>query len=103
MKLKVVHTKWSAGGQTFAGGVHDDVKVTRKLAPLIAAAEHAGSIVVVSATREERKLLKPHVQSQADGEKAYAAAQKSGAWHEGNLEQFDLDVAAGVRSDDLSG
>ena len=87
MKLEVLTAHWAADDNVFEGGVHEDVKLTRKLAPLVAGAEAAG-VIVVTASREERKLLGGHVESQADGEKAYERAQKTGRWHHGNLSQF---------------
>jgi hypothetical protein len=80
VKLEVVHTRWGAEDEVFEGGIHEDVKLTRALAPLVAAAEAAGSVRVLDATAAERKLLAGKVQSQADGEKAFAKAQ--GDWVE---------------------
>jgi hypothetical protein len=99
VKLEVIPTQWAADGQVFGGGVHEDVKLTRKLAPLVAGAEAAGVVNVLHATRDERALLKGHVETQAESEKAYARAQADGSWHEGNRAQYDLDVASGVRSE----
>lgn len=77
---------WGADERVFGGGVHDDVKLTRELAPLVAAAEAAGTILV-DASPAERKLLGRHVQSQADGEKALAKGQ--GDWVEPEFQYED--------------
>lgn len=140
MKFEVIHAQWAVEDRAnadaepvsvvFPGGVHDDVKLTKKSAPVFAAAEAAGSIVIHDVTDAERQLLDGHVQSQEDGEAALAEAMGdwiepvykdtknvhgqilhrelvepgrwSGPWHDANLAQFDLDVANGVRTDTLS-
>jgi hypothetical protein len=100
MKFEVVHTVWGADDEVFGGGVHEVAKPTAAFLRLLAGAEAAGSVVILD-HGGHRKKLDSHVQSQAQGEKAYAAAQKSGDWHEGNLAQFELDVAAGRRTRDV--
>lgn len=96
MKIEVVYSSWSAEDERYDGGVHDDVKVTKGNAPTFAAAEAAGVIVIVEASRAERQLLKAHVQSQEDGEAAYEQMQKEGRWQHGNLTQFVQDREASV-------
>jgi hypothetical protein len=112
VKVEVLVTQWSAEGQTLAGGVHEigpgecpcgaKHKSTKAFLSLVAAAEDAGSIKV-SASKAERAELKGHVQTQADGEKAYAEAQRDGRWHEGNYDAFMADVEAGLRDPDEFG
>lgn len=91
MKFEVVYTQWSADGKLYGGGVHEVEKPSKKLLGLLAAAEDAGSVRIVEASRAERSALKGHVQTQADGEKAYAKAQADGSWHEGNRLQYEHD------------
>lgn len=101
MKFEVIHSQWSADGEVYSGGIHDDVELTAEIAPLFAGAADAGSILILKASQAEIELLKGHVEPQKTGERAYRIAQKEGRWQEGNLEQFELDVANGVRSRDL--
>jgi len=61
----------------------------------------AGSVVVLNADDPHRTRLLKTVQSQADGEKAHAKAILDGSWHEGNLAQFELDVATRAREESL--
>lgn len=90
MKVKVVYSLWAADGfaEPLYGGVHDLEDVTEEQARSIAGARSAGVVEVVEATDDELALLEPHVQSQEDGEAAYAAAQESGRWQHGNLVNF---------------
>jgi hypothetical protein len=101
LKFEVLTTQWTADEETFAGGVHEIAKPSAALLGMIAAAEAAGSVVVIDAADDHRKKLDSAVQSQEAGEAAYAAAQADGSWHEGNLMQFELDVASGVRDGEL--
>src|SRR3954463_6627768 len=103
VSIEVLTAQWAADDDVYTGGVHADVKITKKNAPLFAGAEAAGVIVVLDATDDTRALLAGHVQSQEDGEAEYERAQQDGRWSEGNVAQFDLDVASGVRSDSLAG
>jgi hypothetical protein len=97
MKINVVYSLWGADELAFDGGVHDVTVIgdgtaeSPYLSPaVVGGAEASGVIEVVEATSEERAALDAAVQSQEDGEAAYAAAQEDGSWHEGNLEQFLL-------------
>lgn len=101
MRFEVVHSVWGADDEVFGGGVHEVAKPTNKLLALLAGAEAAGVVVVLEATDAERGKLDKGVQSQDDGEAAYEKAQADGSWHEGNLAQFELDVAAGQRTEEL--
>ena len=111
MIVEVVHTQWAAEGTVFQGGVHElstaecacgvtHGKPDAELLGLIAAAEAAGSVNVLEANSQHRAKLDKAVQSQADGEAAYARAQADGRWQHGNLVQFVADreqrVAAGA-------
>lgn len=117
MKLEVLHTQWAAEDEVFAGGVHEIEKPTADFLRLVAGAEAAGSVVVLDASDAHRAKLDRHVQSQEDGEAAYAAAQGdwvppvndengvmveagywTGPWHEANVAQYDLDVMSGARA-----
>lgn len=102
MKIEVLVTQWSAEGETFGGGAHEIAKPTKKLLGLAAAAEAAGSITV-SASKDERVTMTAAVESQSESEKAYAEAQRNGSWHEGNYDQFMLDVEQGLRDPDELG
>jgi hypothetical protein len=93
MKFEVVHTVWGADDEVFGGGVHEVAKPTAAFLRLLAGAEAAGSVVILDAAGH-RKKLDGHVQSQAQGEKAYAAAQRSGAWHHGNVQQHIVEMDA---------
>src|SRR3954447_9246527 len=97
MRFEVLHVQWGADDETFGGGVHDVKKPTAAFLRLLAGAEAAGAVKILDAAGHRQKLNQ-HVETQAQSEKAYAAAQRSGAWHEGNQAQFDLDVEAGRRS-----
>lgn len=103
MKFEVIYSQWAAEDQVFTGGVHEVEKPTEKLLRLAAGAEAAGSIRILSASAEHRSKLRKHVQSQADGEKAYSAAQADGSWQEGNLLQFETDVASGAPTGGVGG
>jgi hypothetical protein len=108
VQIEVLTSVWGADDQEFPGGVHD-VKLTRKLAPLVAGAEAAGAIVVVDATSAERKLLERHVQSQEQAEKAQAKAMgdpdpetgsPTGPWQHGNHVDFVAQAKARLHADD---
>lgn len=101
MTFEVLHSQWAADGEVFAGGVHEILKPTPEFLSLLAGAEAAGCVVVLDVSEQHRAKLDKHVQSQEDGEAAYASAVASGDWQEGNLQQFELDVAAGIRTDTL--
>jgi hypothetical protein len=112
LTFEVIYTQWATDDDVFQGGVHTlgpdtcpcgvkHGKPAAALLTLLGAAEAAGSIVVHEATDAHRAKLDRAVQSQADGEAAYAKAVESGEWQEGNLLQFDLDVAAGRREASL--
>lgn len=90
MKVRVIYSVWGADGfdEPFGGGVHELEDVTEEQARSIASAAAAGAVEVIDASKAERSLLDGHVQSQEDGEAAYAAAQESGAWQHGNLTDF---------------
>jgi hypothetical protein len=103
IKFEVLPTVWGADGEEFGGGVHEVAKPTAAFLRLVAGAEAAGTVVVLEASDAHRAKLDSHVQSQEDGEAEYAKAQADGRWHEGNIEQFDLDVMSGVRTNDLGG
>lgn len=97
-KIEVVYGVWGFGatedseGTVLDGGTHDDFEVTAENAPYLAAGESAGVVRILDASDDERGLLEGHVQTQADGEAAYVAAQESGAWREGQLRSFVHDT-----------
>jgi len=101
MKIEVLVSQWSAEGQTFAGGVHEIEKPTKKLLGLVGAAPDT-TLTVLSASKDERAALKAAVESQAKSEKRYAQAQRDGSWHAGNYDQYLLDVENGSREPDPS-
>lgn len=101
MIFEVLTTYWGADDEVFTGGVHEVAKPSPDFLRLVAGAEAAGSVVVLEASDQHRAKLDAAVQSQDDGEAAYDAAVASGDWHEGNLAQFELDVASGARTDSL--
>lgn len=82
MKIRVIYSQWGADGfdAPLGGGDHDLETVTEEQARSIAGAAAAGVVEVLDATAAEQTLLEPHVQSQEDGEAAFAAAQ--GEWVE---------------------
>jgi hypothetical protein len=82
----VLHGEWVAAGEHFAGGDHKISKPTAALVRLAAAAHAAGAIEV------SEGLDRSVVQSQKQGEKAYAAAQADGRWREGHLVQVAVDA-----------
>lgn len=82
MRVEVLTAEHGLGDDVLQGG-SNDVVVTAANAPLIAGAVAAGVLLVSDATDDERALLDGHVESQEDGEAAYAAAQKDGSWREG--------------------
>jgi hypothetical protein len=100
VKVRVIYSLWGADGfdEPLSGGEHDLGDLTEEQARSVAGAEAGGVLEVLDATKAERALLAPHVQSQEDGEAALAAATESGEWQEGNLAQFEHEVAAGVRA-----
>lgn len=116
MRFDVLHTQWAAEGEVFAGGIHEIEKPTADFLRLVAGAESAGSVVVLDVADAHRAKIEKAVQSQEDGEAAYAEAQGdwiepvkddaglilahgrwSGPWHDANVEQYDLDVLSGAR------
>lgn len=94
MLIKVTYTLLGVEGadEPLTGGVHDleaeGIALNDTLIRSIAGAEAAGALEVLEATPEQRAALDSHVQSQEDGEAAYAAAVASGEWEQGNLQQF---------------
>lgn len=101
MKLQVPIAQWACEDEVYSGGFHE-VVVTPENAPLIAAAAAAGDVLLWEPSAEEELLLAGHVQSQEDGEAAYADAVASGEWHKANLAQFELDVENGDRVAELT-
>ncbi len=84
-------------GEFFAAGPHHVAKPTKKLLRLLGSAHHAGVIEVTEG------LDDGHVQSQEDGEAAYADALGKanpvtgawdGPWVEGNLLAYEETQAA---------
>jgi hypothetical protein len=100
VKFEVIHSQWSADGEVYSGGIHE-IDLEPEHAPIFAGAAAAGAITLLGASPTERKLLAGHVESQKASESAYRAAQRDGRWHEGNLQQFELDVVNGVRRAEL--
>lgn len=110
MKIEVVYSLWGADGldEALQGGEHEIEKPSAKLLRSIAGAEAAGVVRVVKATREERIALNRHVQSQEDGEKAYAKAQgepdesgqMTGPWQHGNHVDFIAQRRAVLKADE---
>jgi exosome complex RNA-binding protein Rrp42 (RNase PH superfamily) len=96
MRVEVIHSQFGLGPDVVLVGGSNDVGVTVENAPLLAGAASAGALLIVDATDDERALLAGHVQSQEDGEAAYAEAQADGRWHEGQAVQHELDEAAHV-------
>src|SRR4051794_9797597 len=102
MKIEVIDSRWGADDETFERGVHEIAKPSAAFLRLVAGAEAAGAVVVVDAGAHRDKL-DSYVQSQEAGETAQEAAQADGSWHDGNVAQFELDVANGVRSESIGG
>jgi len=96
MKFEVLTTQWATEEETFAGGENEVTSPSASFLKLVGAAESAGTLTVTECTDAEREKLDKSVQSQEDGEAAYAAAQESGEWHEGNLLQHQLDIESGA-------
>jgi hypothetical protein len=100
--FEVVHSQWAAEDEVFAGGTHTVEDPSAAFLSLLAAAASSGSVLLPP---EHAAIVDEHVQSQADGEAALAAAMGewispgrwSGEWHEANLAQFALDVESGQR------
>lgn len=88
MKVRVIYSVWGADGfdEPLHGGEHDLGDLTEEQARSVAGGYYGGALEIVDATKAERALLEPHVQTQEDGEKAYDAAVESGDWQEGNLQ-----------------
>lgn len=110
MKIEVVYSRWTAdGGIDLAGGKHEIEKPSATVLRMIAGAEAGGAVRVLSATKDERKALDRHVQSQEDGEAALAAAmgepdeggQASGPWQHGNHVDFIAQRRALLDSDEV--
>src|SRR5215831_419444 len=97
MRIKVDH-KWVATPEdTFDAGEHE-VKGTKKLLKAVALAQATGGVIeVLEASPEEQAGLEGHVESDEDSLKAYEAAQASGEWQRGNVEDF---LATNERSAD---
>jgi len=87
MVIEVLHFSWAHDGGVLEGGKHEIDKPSAKFLGQVAAAAACSDppVRVVKASQEERGKIDKAVQSQAEGEKAYAKAQKDGDWHEGNL------------------
>lgn len=90
MKVKVIYSVWGADGfeEPLHGGEHDLEDLTEEQARSVAGGVAGRALELVDATPEDIELLHPHIQSQEDGEAAYAAAQESGRWNHGNLLGF---------------
>ena len=108
MKVSAVYSLVAVGDHVFEGG-ENDLEVTAEIAPLVAGAVSAGSLVVVEATDAELALLEGHVQSQEDGEAEYEKAVGDGRWHEGQAiqaaaEEADREAAAKIEieADDVA-
>ncbi len=89
MKIEVLLSSWNG----LAGGVHEIEKPSREMYKLVGAAEAAGVVKIRAIPMEDRDKLRKHIESQAASEKAYERALESGAWHEGQKIQADLDAA----------
>ncbi len=89
MKIEVLTSSWNG---LPSGGLVEFAKPSADTIRLVAGAEAAGVVKVVSVSAEDRAKLKKTVESQAASEKAYERAQESGAWHEGQKIQADLDA-----------
>lgn len=82
-----LHGPWSAGKH---GPFSDETTVENPPGELLKAAAGAHVAGAIAVTQG----LEPgHVQSQADAEKAQAAAQADGSWQVGQLRQHELDEA----------
>jgi hypothetical protein len=90
--FNVLDSSWSGAGEEFAGGEHTRDNPSAELVAHASAAHHAGAIEVTEG------LDKTAVQSQKQGEQAYAAAQADGSWREGHVVQVALDAIAREKS-----
>lgn len=90
MKIEVLHSRWGYEDDVYEGGAREIEKPSKALLAGIAAAAAAPDppLRVVSASKDERAAMEGAVQSQEDGESAYAKAQASGEWQLGNLEDY---------------
>ena len=87
LTFKPLHGPWTAGKH---GPYTDETTVENPAAELVKAAAGAHAAGAIDVTEG---LDAKHVQSQASGEKAYAAAQADGSWQHGHLLQHELDEA----------
>lgn len=107
LTVRVLASQWAWSDPdeaiVLAGGDHalpsDDVKLTADLARAIACGVMAGALEVLEADPQADKAIRAAVERHNDSLKAQARAVADGRWQEGNLAAFDLDVAAGARSD----
>jgi hypothetical protein len=99
MKIEVLYNVWVHDDDVFVGGLHEIEKPSKKLLAAIAAAEDAG-VLKIEASKDERKAMAKHVQSQEAGEAANAKVNQSDEWKSGNLQQFLVGAREQVRKHD---
>jgi hypothetical protein len=96
VKLEVLQAKVGLDGEEFAGGVHEIAKPTKKLLRAAAMQEKVGA-VKVTASKEEREVMRAAVEPDSESERKRLAAMESGEWYEANIRQFLHDVEHGGR------
>lgn len=113
LRFTVLTSSWAADGQTFLGGPNEVAKPSKELLKLAAGAHAAGDIKISEGFDAK------HVQTQAAGEKALAAAMGKrvepdynpdgtrdpgrwdGPWYEGHLDQFIRDAEQRLANPEL--
>jgi hypothetical protein len=88
--VRVELTQWAAGDLLLPAGEHE-LDVNKHQAELLGAAVAAGAVVLVDADAAATKAIAGAVEDDAASEKKLEKAMLDGAWHEGNLAQYELE------------
>lgn len=107
LRVRVNASRWAWSDPDEAvvlpGGDHalpnDKVNLTADLVRALACAEKTGAVEILEADAQAKKTLAGAVESDEASAKALDKAMADGRWQEGNVVQYELDVAAGARGD----
>lgn len=95
LRIRVTDALWAYGDLVLPAGEHDlDRLDDDQIAAIGAAVASPAGIELVEADQAAQRKLAKAVETEEQSLKALAAAQESGAWHDGNLLAHEAAVAA---------